>query len=136
MTTEPLHSLSNHFLDLRLVSLRSWRLAREVVPRDDGGPYMVVQAGYDPEDLRMQPDEFVLGRAGKWMPVGVMLRLPAELRRREFVFGMASEVMQLIDGLPRKAVVWSAREGGAEVAGEVVADELTEAFLVAKQGLD
>ena len=136
MTTEPLHNLSNHFLDLRLVSLRSWRLARDIVPRDDGGPYMVVQSGYDPEDLRMQADEFVLGRAGKWMPVGVMLKLPAELRRREFVFGMASEVMQLIDGLPRQAVVWSARDGDTQEQGEVDPDELGEAFLAAKQGMD
>ena len=61
---------------------------------------------------------------------------PAELRRREFVFGMASEVMQLIDGLPRQAVVWSARDGDTQEQGAVDPDELVEAFLAAKQGLD
>ena len=106
MSAQDLRALTNHFMDFHLVSLRSWRSAWEVVPRDDGGPYMVVQAGYDPEDLRLRPDEFVLGRSGKWMPVGVMLKLPGEMRRREVVFGLVSELMQLIDGLPRQAVVW------------------------------
>lgn len=94
---------------------------------------MVVQTGFDPEDLLMRLDEFVLGRSGQWMPVGVMMSLRAELRRQEFVFGMASEVMCLLQNLPRQAAVWSVTDGVKNGKGVVEQDELTEAFLAAKR---
>jgi hypothetical protein len=100
-----LHSITNSFLDVRLASLASWRQANEFYPRDRGGPYVVLQEGYDPEDLTMNPDEFVLGRSGKWLPIAHFYQMPVPDRRDEFVFGTAAEVMQMLDNLPAKAEI-------------------------------
>jgi hypothetical protein len=62
MSNLNLHTITNSFLDVRLVSLASWRQAKEISPRDHGGPYVVLQEGYDPDDMKMIPNEFVLGR--------------------------------------------------------------------------
>ncbi len=43
-----LRTITNNFLDVRLLSLASWHLAHEISPRDHGGPYVVLQEGYDP----------------------------------------------------------------------------------------
>jgi hypothetical protein len=64
MSNLNLRTITNHFLDVRLVSLGSWRQANEIEPRDRGGPYVVLQEGYDPDDLRMTAKEFILGRSG------------------------------------------------------------------------
>ena len=61
-----LRNITNSFQDVRLASLASWRQASEFSPRDRGGPYVVLQEGYDPEDPKVIADEFVLGRSGKW----------------------------------------------------------------------
>jgi len=105
MDLNKLRALSNNFRDLRLISLQSWKHAREIEPRDPGGPFLVVQEGYDPQDPTMSFDEFVLGRSGGWMPVGLFLKLPREIRRDEFIFGRASEVVELLNSLGGKAVV-------------------------------
>jgi len=100
-----LRKITNSFLDVRLASLASWRQANEFYPRDRGGPYVVLQEGYDPEDLTMSADEFVLGRSGKWLPIAYFYQMPVPDRRAEFVFGTAAEVMQMLDNLPPKAEV-------------------------------
>jgi hypothetical protein len=100
-----LRSITNSFLDVRLASLASWRRANEFYPRDRGGPYVVLQEGYDPQDLTMSADEFVLGRSGKWLPLGHFYQMPVPDRRAEFVFGTAAEVMQMMDSLPAKAEI-------------------------------
>ena len=100
-----LHSITNSFLDVRLASLASWRRANEIIPRDRGGPYVVLQEGYDPEDLTMSADEFVLGRSGKWLSLAHFYEMPVPDRRAEFVFGTATEVMQMMDNLPAKAEI-------------------------------
>lgn len=106
MKPEELRALTNHFLDFRLVSLKSWGLAKDFPNRDAGGPYVIAQEGYAPDDLAMRAREFLLGRSGKWLAVEILLKLPTELRRAEFVFETASEAMQLIQSLPTKAAVW------------------------------
>ena len=88
MDLNKLRALGNNFRDVRLISLHHWKHAREVEPRDSGGPYVVVQEGYDPQDLTMSYDEFFLGRSGGWTPVGLYLKLPREIRRDEFIFGV------------------------------------------------
>ena len=60
MSNHNLRNITNSFQDVRLVSLASWRQANEILPRDRGGPYVVLQEGYDPTDLRMIAEEFVL----------------------------------------------------------------------------
>jgi hypothetical protein len=98
-----LRNITNSFQDVRLASLASWSKANEITPRDRGGPYVVTQEGYDPADPKVIPDEFVLGRSGKWLPLGIFYRLPVPERRAEYVFGTAAEVMQLMQNLPPKA---------------------------------
>jgi hypothetical protein len=105
MSNLNLRNITNSFQDVRLASLASWRQAGEFTPRDHGGPYVVTQEGYDPEDPKVIPDEFVLGRSGKWLPVGLFYKLPVPDRRAEYIFGTAAEVMELMQNLPSNAVI-------------------------------
>ena len=94
-------------------SLASWKQASEFSPGDRGGPYVVLQDGYDPEDPKVIADEFVLGRSGKWLSLGLFYRMPVPERRAEFVFGTAAEVMEMIRNLPsRSAGRPAGRSGG------------------------
>jgi hypothetical protein len=105
MSNLNLRNITNSFQDVRLASLASWSRANEITPRDRGGPYVVTQEGYDPEDLKVIPDEFVLGRSGKWISLGLFYKLPVTERRAQYVFGTAAEVMQTLQNLPSKAQV-------------------------------
>jgi len=125
MSNLDLHNITNSFQDVRLASLSAWRDAAQIAPRDRGGPYVVLQPGYDPEDLRFTPDEFILGRSGKWLPLAHFYRLPVAERRAEFVFGTAAEVMSLMQALPPKVQIL--RPGGAADEGPLEADEFTAA---------
>lgn len=100
-----LRNITNSFQDVRLMSLAHWRQAAEFSPRDRGGPYVVMQDGFDPEDITMTPDEFVLGRHGKWLSVGYFYKMSVAERRAEFIFGTAAEVMKMMSDLPPKAVL-------------------------------
>ena len=125
-----LRNITNHFQDVRLVSLASWRKANEIMPRDKGGPYVVMQEGFDPQDLKLTPTEFVIGRSGKWLPLAHFYKLPVDERRAEFVFGTAAEVMQMLGNLPPKAEIMG-RGGEADApAGEP--DEMMNAIQSAK----
>lgn len=106
MANVNLRNITNSFMDCRLVSLASWKQAKEIMPRDRGGPYVVMQEGFDPEDLGMTPNEFVLGRSGKWLAVGHFYKMPVPDRRDEFVFGTAAEVMQMMGNLPSKPALF------------------------------
>ena len=127
-------NITNSFQDVRLVSLASWRQAKEIEPRDRGGPYVVLQEGYDPEDPRLIVEEFVLGRSGKWLSVGLFYKLPVPERRTEYVFGTAAQVMEAMHSLPPKVAI--VRPGGsAEADAEAAApegDEMAAAFQAAK----
>jgi hypothetical protein len=105
MSNMNLHNITNNFQDVRLASLASWKAANEITPRDRGGPYVVLQEGYDPEDLKVIADEFVLGRSGKWLSLGLFYKMSVPERRAEFVFGTAAEVMEMMSKLPSKAQV-------------------------------
>jgi hypothetical protein len=137
MSNLNLRSITNSFLDVRLVSLSSWRQANEITPRDKGGPYVVLQEGYDPQDMKVVADEFVLGRSGKWLSLRHFFKLPIAERREEFVFGQASEVMQMMSNLPSKVQLFG-RVGeepaapSAEGEKAVEPDEMAAAFQAAK----
>lgn len=131
-----LRKLSNNFLDVRLVSLAAWKRAAEISPRDRNGPYVVLQEGYDPQDTQMAADEFVLGRSGQWLSLGLFFKMPVADRRQEYVFGTAGEVMQLLGELPAKVSVIrpGAETEPSPAAGE---DEMAAAFKAGKsQGAD
>jgi len=100
-----LRNITNSFQDVRLASLAAWKQASEFNPRDRGGPYVVLQEGYDPEDPKVIAEEFVLGRTGKWISLGLFYRMPVPERRAEFVFGTMAEVMQMMSTLPTKVQI-------------------------------
>ena len=75
-----LRSITNSFQDVRLASMASWRQAAEFTPRDKGGPYVVMQEGYDPQDPKFIADEFVLGRSGKWLSLSYFYQMPVSER--------------------------------------------------------
>ena len=123
-----LRNITNSFLDVRLASLASWKQAGEISPRDHGGPYVVLQEGYDPENLKVIADEFVLGRSGKWL---LFYKLPVPDRRAEFVFGTAAEVIELMRNLPPKVSVM--RGTASDTAEQPSAgDEMASAIQAAK----
>lgn len=132
MSNINLRNITNSFQDVRLVSLATWRQAAEFTDRDRGGPYVVMQEGYDPEDMKVTADEFVLGRSGKWLSLSHFYRMPVPDRRAEFIFGTAAEVMQMMSGLPPKAEI--IRKGTlAELAPETTEpDEMATALLAGK----
>ncbi|MFO1460666.1 MAG: hypothetical protein U1G08_14830 [Verrucomicrobiota bacterium] len=105
MSDLDLRNITNNFKDVQLASLAAWKDAATVEPRDRGGPYVVLQTGFDPEDPKFTPDEFILGRSGKWLPLAHFYRLPVPERRAEFVFGTAGEVMALLGSLLPKAQI-------------------------------
>ncbi len=133
MSNANLRRITNSFQDVRLVSLASWRQANEISPRDRGGPYLVLQEGYDPQDIQCKPDEFVLGRSGKWLSVSHFFQLPVPERRAEFIFGTAAEVMQMMRDLPSKVEMLTRAAKEAATAGDPAKDEMAAAFQNAKQ---
>jgi hypothetical protein len=134
MSSMNLCNITNSFQDVRLASLASWKQAGEFNPRDRGGPYVVLQEGYDPEDAKVTPDEFVLGRSGKWISLGLFYRMPVPERRAEFIFGTAAEVMEMMGKLSSKVEV--VRPGaGAPAEAETATtepDEMAAALQAAK----
>lgn len=138
MDLQNLHAVTNNYQDARLISLRNWKHAREFEDRDEGGPYAVSQAGYDPAVLGYEFDEFVLGKSGRWVPLAVFFGLPGELRRAEFIFAKAADVMNLMSSLPDKIqIVRSGKELDAAEANDAPAqpkgDDLVRALVEAKE---
>lgn len=132
MSNLNLRNITNSFLDVRLASLASWPQAKEFTPRDHGGPYVVIQDGYDPDDMKVIADEFVLGRSGKWLSLSYFYQMPVPDRRAEFIFGTMAEVMQMMSNLPSKVEI--IRPGApAETAPTTPeADEMEAAIQVGK----
>ena len=133
MSNLNLRTITNSFQDVRLVSLAAWRQANEFSPRDRGGPYVVLQEGYDPADMKMIGDEFVLGRSGKWLALGHFYKLPVAERRAEFIYGTAAEIMQLMSNLPSKVEMFGrTKEVEASESAAAESDEMATAFQAAK----
>ena len=134
MSNLNLRNITNDFRDVRLVSLASWKNANEIQPRDRNGPYVVLQEGYDPEDLRMIPCEFVLGRSGKWLALGHFFKLPVPERRAEFVFGTAAEVIEMMSNLPSKTAMFGRPDKTETPPSEegAVNDDMAAAFQAGK----
>jgi len=133
MSLADVRRITNDFQDARLVSLRKWSAASAISPRDAGGPYVVCQEGYDPQDLQMMPDEFLLGRSGAWLSTRFFFQLPVDERRKEYVFGTAAEVALLMRDLPPKPVILRPGETPAEAAPSE-GDEMKATFEAARTG--
>ena len=127
MSNINLRNITNSFQDVRLGSLSSWSRADEFSPHDPGGPYVVTQEGYDPDDATLTPDEFILRRSGEWSSLSLFFQLP-EPDRAEFVFRTAAEVMQVMNDLPPEVQIIrpSAKEKAAPASAEV--DEMAAAL--------
>jgi len=133
MNNIDLRNITNNFRDVRLGSLASWSRADEFSPHDPGGPYVVTQEGYDPDDATLTPDEFILRRSGEWLSLSFFFQMP-EPDRPEFVFRTAAEVMQVMNDLPPKVQIIrpGAKEKAAPAQAEV--DEMAAALQKGKGG--
>jgi hypothetical protein len=120
--------LTNNFMNVRLVSLASWREANKIFLWDRGAPYIVTQEGCDPEDLTMTPGEFVLGRSGKWLPLGVFFVMPIAERWQEFIFATAGEVLRMMRDFPSAAVVWRPTPHIMGAMTSIETDEMAAAY--------
>lgn len=105
MNSETARNLSNDFQKVRLLSLHTWPDAPTLQDSPGHGPYVVLQTAIDPEDLRATVEEFILGKAGRWLPLYLFQQLPKELRREQFIFSAAAEVIQVLQGLQGKPVI-------------------------------
>jgi hypothetical protein len=124
------HNITNHYQDVHLISLRTWADAATIQPQDNGGPYLIAQEGFDPEDVTLTPDEFLLGRGGVWVSTRHFFRMGKEARRAEYIFGTAAEVAALMSSLPAKPAIL--RPGSPEPSADVPDDGLQAAY---RQGL-
>lgn len=131
MDLSNLRLITNSYQDVHLISLKHWRNAPAFAPPDSGGPYVVSQQGYDPSDLRAEPDEFLLGKSGTWISLGLFYRLPKDVRQAEFVFATAAEVVELMAALPSEPRMFAREPEEPPAAAED--DELTEALSEARQ---
>ncbi|WP_035609050.1 hypothetical protein [Haloferula sp. BvORR071] len=93
------HALTNNLEATRLISLMKLRVAEEINPRDQHGPYILLQTGHAPGDLSMKAADYLLGRSGEWIALHWFLRMPVQQRREEFVFGTMTEVVTLMEDL-------------------------------------
>jgi len=130
MSNINLRNITNNFHDVRLGSLASWSRADEFIPHDLGGPYVVTQEGYDPDDAKLTPDEFILRRSGEWLSLSLFFQMP-EPDRANFVFSTAAEVMQIMRSLPSKVQI--TRTGAEEKAAPTTA-EVDEMAAVLQKG--
>jgi len=135
MSNVNLRNITNHFMDARLVSLSSWREASRIELKDRGGPYVVLQEGYDPTDLKMIAREFILGRSGKWLALEHFYRLPVNDRRDEFVFGRVADVMQMMSDLPSKTVMFHQPTPEQATGVAPASDEMAAAIEAGKKNL-
>jgi hypothetical protein len=133
MANAYLRTITNRFQDVRLVSLRTWKKAAEINPRDHGGPYVALQEGFSPDDMTLTAEEFILGRSGKWLSLGHFFRLPVGERQAEFVFGTAAEVMQMMSDLPSKAVMFGKMSAEEMAEAPPENDDMAAAIQTAKQ---
>ena len=97
--------LSNDISAARLISLTKLEIAAQIEPRDPNGPYVIFQNGYVPGDLAMKAADYLLGRSGEWLALHWFLRLPADERNDEFVFGTLSEAMTVLEELTGDVLV-------------------------------
>lgn len=136
MKPNELHSLSNRFQDVRLISLRTWKGAAALAG-EPSGPYFVAQEGYDPEDPRLTPDEFLLGQSGQWLSTRYFIHLPKAQRQAEYLFRSAADVIARLETLPSKPVI--VRPGQAPtpaVDSGAEPDDLLQAFQEARKSPD
>lgn len=87
--------LTNNYRDCTLI---------KVEPQNPGGPYVVVQEAFDPEDPQMRSALFLLQHDGTWIEEIARTELPDE-ERFEVVFETLDEVMKAFEAMPDKVTI-------------------------------
>lgn len=128
MNQADLRSITNNYQDARLISLRTWKGAASIPDRDANGPYIVGQEGYDPQDIHMTPDEFVLCKSGQWLSTSDFFKLPQEDQRKNFVFVTIAEVMHTMANLPSDISIMRPGAKEAPCADHEHPNELNDAL--------
>lgn len=117
-----------HLLDLKGLPVRD----RSGLTPGADGPFGVMQRAYDPEDPKLEADDFMLTREGRWMPLYAMLALPEEEREALLVFTTAAEAIQTLANLRPEAVIDRARipaSGKVAAGAPVPADEFSTGII-------
>lgn len=126
------HSLTNDFRDVRLYSLHHWPEAARFRTSEGHGPFVVLQSAIDPQDFQAQVDDFILGKSGRWLPFYLFHQLPGDVRRAEYVFPAAADVIAVLQGLTGKPVI-ERGQPSAEPAEPLTEDSLRHAIDAARQ---
>lgn len=90
-----MRQLTNNYRDCTLINIE---------PSTPGGPYVVVQEAFDPEDPQMRNALFMLQHDGTWIEEIARTELPDE-ERFEVVFETLNDVMQAFQAMPDKPSV-------------------------------
>lgn len=131
-------SLRNDFQAVHLYSLRHWPEAIDHAPPESGGPYVIIQTGIDPDNPGADVDHFILGRSGRWISLSVFRRLSREFRRENYLFSMAAEAIEALQGLVGRPEIdrdppGSDENGTMEAADETVEDPIHGAIRLAHE---
>lgn len=132
MNAENARNLSNDFQDVHLYSLHTWPEAGAFRDPNGNGPYIVMQTGIDPEDLRATVEDFILGKTGRWLPMYLFQQLSKELRREQFIFAAAADVIEVMQGLAGKPVIERGQPDAATLPPDN-ADPLNKAIQEARE---
>jgi len=124
MNAETTHVLSNDFQAVRLFSLHTWPDATHFQEIPGQGPYVVIQTGVDPESLTPTVEDFILGRMGRWLPMYLFHQLAKDLRREQFIFSGAAEVIEVLQGLIGKPRI----ERGTQTKSDPLSPEDQDPF--------
>lgn len=82
-------------------------------PRSKRGPFVVLQRGAMPGDMKCKPLDFILTREELWLPLFAFFRLPEQERHDLCVFQTAVEVIQHLQNLNGPAIVDAERSARA-----------------------
>jgi hypothetical protein len=77
-----------------------------------GGPFLVLQRAHDPQDPRLEADDFALTCEGRWLPLYAVLQLPDDERLRLALFTTAAEALTALQALGSKVELDHARIPG------------------------
>jgi hypothetical protein len=103
--------LSNDASAARLISLIKLEMAIEIGPHDSQGPYVILQTGYAPGDLRMNAADYLLGLPARTTCSDYLLGLPARTTCSDYLLGLPARTTcsDYLLGLPARALRRAAR---------------------------
>ena len=93
-------TITNEFSDFHILEV-----SKTTHHPERRGPYMVIQTGKAPDDLKMKECTFALTKSGTWMHCYVFFVLSKEFRRKTAVFKSIDEAMSVVRNLSGVPVV-------------------------------